>query len=162
MSQTSFALAGWYGIPVRLVPENGVQFTSHEFTSMARTLDCQIIYTKPYHPEDNRLIEHWHLSFKASLMARLDRTNWITHLPWVLLGSADTNMTLAEILFGQQLLLPSQFLSDCGEVAPAPDFPDKLRDALQSSMPATIVHRNTSSTDDIIKYLRASSHAYLG
>ena len=56
----------------------------------------------------------WHRTLKTSLMSRCTGSDWIHHLPWVLLGLRTTpkegiNISAAEMVFGQPLVVPGEF-----------------------------------------------------
>ena len=60
------------------------------------------------------MIERWHRTLKTSLMSRCTGSDWIHHLPWVLLGLRTTpkegiNISAAEMVFGQPLVVPGEF-----------------------------------------------------
>ena len=61
------------------------------------------------------MIEIFHQTMNASLMARLSTTNWIDELPWALLGirtapNEDLRTSSAEIVYGDTLLVISYLL----------------------------------------------------
>ena len=70
-----------------------------------------------YHLEGNRLVEQFHLHFGDALSARCATLDWFHHLPWVLLGLCaaarkDTAVTPPQAVYGSNLVLPGQFLSE--------------------------------------------------
>ena len=61
------------------------------------------------------MIERFHRSLKSSLRARLAGSNWVTHLPLVMLGlrsspKDDSEFSPAEAVYGSTLSLPGEFL----------------------------------------------------
>jgi hypothetical protein len=57
-------------------------------------------------------VERFHCRLKDALKARLAGPSWPLHLPWVLLGlraapREDSNVSLAELVFGSPLNLPA-------------------------------------------------------
>lgn len=132
-------LLGWvarFGVPLELTSDRGSQFTSSLWTSMASSLGTTLHRTTSYHPQANGLVENMHRHLKASLKARLTGGDWIKELPWVLLGirttpKADLDRSPSELVYGENLALPGQFL-DKGTVH-----------VLPSSAPATSTHLQT-------------------
>ncbi len=84
-------------------------------------------------------------TFKEALRARLATSNWMQHLPWVLLGirtaqPLEGGPSPAEAVMGCQPILPGEFLTT-GE-PPLEDFLSRIRtDALLT--PRAISHKNT-------------------
>ena len=71
--------------------------------------------TTAYHPQANGMVERLHRQLKGSLKAALDDGAWIDALPLVLLGirsawKEGANTTPAEMLYGESLRLPGQFI----------------------------------------------------
>ena len=61
------------------------------------------------------MIERFHRSLKSSLRARLASSNWVAHLPLVMLGlcsspKEDSGFSPAEAVYGSNLSLPGEFL----------------------------------------------------
>ena len=66
-------LFGSYKIPEQVVSDNGLQFTSEEFTEFMRRNCIKHIRSTPYHPSTNALAEHFVQTFKRALQAREQR-----------------------------------------------------------------------------------------
>ncbi len=71
------------------------------------------------------MVERFHRSLKASLRARLANSDWISHLPMVLLGlratpKDDTGLSVSEAVYGAPLSLPGELV----------DVPELLPDAV--------------------------------
>ena len=75
-----------FGVPLDLTSDQGRQFTSNLWSSMASQLGVRIHRTASYHPQANGLVERWHRTLKAALRTRLDSSTWVDELPWVMLG----------------------------------------------------------------------------
>lgn len=78
---------GWvsrFGVPLQVVTDRGTQFESELFAELSSILGFTRIRTTSYNPKANGMIERFHRSLKASIMAR--KANWFTSLPIVLLG----------------------------------------------------------------------------
>jgi hypothetical protein len=103
------------------------------------------VKTTAYHPQSNGLVERFHRRLKEALQARAAGADWLSHLPWVLLGirtavPLEGGPSPAEAVMGCQPILPGEFLAT-GE-PPLDDFLQKLKsDSLQSPRP--ILHKNT-------------------
>ncbi len=135
----------WFGVPAFITPDRGAQFTSSLWASLCEILSISHITTTAYHPQSNGLVERFHRRLKDSLRARLAGPDWISHLPWVLLGIRSSvplegGLSPAEAVMGCQPLLPGQFLP-VGE-PPLEEFLDALRaDPLKTPRPVS--HKNT-------------------
>ena len=60
------------------------------------------------------MIERFHRSLKSSLPARLASSDWVSHLPLVMLGlrsspKDDSGFSPAEAVYGSPLFLPGEF-----------------------------------------------------
>ena len=78
-------LSGWvapFGVPLELTSDRGRQF----WKAMAATLGTALHRTTSYHACSNGLVERFHRTMKDSLKARLNRPDWTSQLPWVMLG----------------------------------------------------------------------------
>ena len=65
-------IRGWiarFGIPTNLTSDRGAQFTSALWAELGKTLSIKNINTTAYHPQANGLVERFHRTLKASLMA---------------------------------------------------------------------------------------------
>ena len=68
-----------------------------------------MIQTTSFHPQSNGMIEGFHRSLKSSLRARLAGSDWVAHLPLVMLDlqvspKADSGFSPAEAIYGSTLL----------------------------------------------------------
>ena len=84
---------------------------------LGRTLAIRNINTTAYHPQANGIVERFHRTLKAALMATGEPTSWMGRLPHVLLGirtaqKEDTGFSPAEIVYGTDLVLPGQLTLD--------------------------------------------------
>ena len=75
------------------------------------------------------MVERAHRTLKAALMARDAGANWISHLPWVLLGirtmpREGISISSAEMVYGDTLVLPGEFFPSN---QPSPPNLDLLR-----------------------------------
>jgi cleavage and polyadenylation specificity factor subunit 1 len=83
-------LTGWiscFGCPQIITTDQGRQFESKLFHSLAKLCGIQLSRTTAYHPAANGLVERFHRTLKAAIMCHADQ-NWTEALPLVLLASA--------------------------------------------------------------------------
>ena len=109
-------IRGWvarFGIPTNLTSDHGAQFTSSLWAELSRTLAIKNINTTAYHPQANSLVERFHRTLKASLVATGEPSSWMGRLLHVLLGirttqRSDAGFSPAECVYGTNLVLPGQ------------------------------------------------------
>jgi cleavage and polyadenylation specificity factor subunit 1 len=106
----------WFGVPVHITSDRGSQFTSHLWRGVAEDLGTTLHRTTSYHPQSNGMVERFHRSVKASLRARLQGPDWMSHLPWVLLGlrtcpKEDSAVSPAEAALAHNPMLPGLFIA---------------------------------------------------
>jgi transposase InsO family protein len=113
-----------------LTSDRGVQFSSAVWEELCSTLGISHRLTTAYHPQANGLVERFHRQLKEALRARLDNQDWPSHLPWVMLGlraapKEDCGLSLAEMVYGEALTLPGEFLE--ASTPPGDNFLQLLR-----------------------------------
>ncbi len=106
-----------FGTPSDISSDRGPQFTSELWKEVARILGVQLHHTTAFHPQANGLCERFHRSLKTALRASLADDRWIERLPWVLLGlrtvpKEDLQSSSAELVYGQTLRVPGDFIPD--------------------------------------------------
>ena len=106
-----------FGTPGDITSDRGPQFTSELWTAVAEHLGVKIHRTTAYNPQGNGLCERFHRDMKAALRASLVDCNWVDRLPWVMLGlrsapKEDLQASSAELVYGQPLRVPGEFLPD--------------------------------------------------
>jgi len=92
----------------------------------------QHITTTAYHPQSNGMVERFHRQLKDALRARSEGRDWLDHLPWALLGlraapKEEANISSAEVLFGEPLVLPSEAQRPPTCSAAGPGLPSTVR-----------------------------------
>ena len=100
-----------FGVPALHTSNPGAQFTSSVWSEVCFVLGISRIKTTSFHPQSNRMIERFH----RSLRARLASSDWVAHLPLVMLGLCfspkdDSEFSPAEAVYCSNLSLPGQFL----------------------------------------------------
>jgi transposase InsO family protein len=76
-------LTGWisrFGYRKIITTDQGRQFESQLFHSLAKLCDIQLSRTTAYHPATNGLVERFHRTLKAAIMCHADQ-NWTEALP---------------------------------------------------------------------------------
>ncbi|PNF28406.1 hypothetical protein B7P43_G16401, partial [Cryptotermes secundus] len=135
--------------------DQGRQFKSQLFTSLARLCGIHLSRTTAHHPAANRLAERFHLTLKAAIMCHADQ-QWTEVLPLVLLGirtafKEDLQALVAELMYGEPLRVPSELLIPTTKPADAAQLIIELRQhmarlrpipASRHASPATFMHRD--------------------
>ena len=111
-------IASWvsrFGVPALLTTDRGAQFTSSVWSEVCSVLGVSHIQTTSFHPQSNGMIERFHRSLKGALRARLASSDWVSHLPLVMLGlraapKDDSGFSPAEAVYGSTLSLPGEFI----------------------------------------------------
>lgn len=103
-----------FGVPALVVTDRGAQFESALFAELAKLVGFKRKRTTSYNPACNGLVERWHRSLKAAIMANQNK-QWTKSLPLVLLGLRtafrdDFKSTSAELVYGENLRLPGDFI----------------------------------------------------
>ena len=117
-----------FGVPATLTSDRGAQFTSSVWAGVCRILGISASQTTSFHPQSNGMIERFHRSMKSSLRARAADSDWVSHLPLVLLGlrtvpKEDTGFSISEAVYGSALTIPGEFLD--GPELPSSQFLSK-------------------------------------
>lgn len=120
-----------FGVPSRITTDQGRQFESQLFQSLARLLGIQRIRSSPYHPQANGMIEQLHRPLKAAIKA-YKTPKWTSALPAILLGfrsalREDLQASTAELVYGKTLRLPGEFF----EATPHEASPQQLVEELK-------------------------------
>ena len=100
-----------FGVPATLTSDRGAQSTSSVWAGVCRILGISTSQTTSFHPQSNGMIERFHRSLKSSLRARAADSDWVLHLPLVLLGlrsvpKEDTGFSVSEAVYGSPLTVP--------------------------------------------------------
>jgi hypothetical protein len=119
-----------FGVPAYVTTDRGTKFSSSTWSGQCENLGVEQIITIAYHPQANGMVEHSHRQLKNALRALLAASEWLDHLPRVLLGlrsapKEESGISSAELVFGHPLSLPFGFV-DAVE-PPAVVFLEKMR-----------------------------------
>ncbi len=123
-------------MPDIITSDCGTQFASSVWAGVCDLLHVKHISTTVFHPQANELVERFHRQLKDSLRAHLVGSDWLNELPWVLLALCaapheESAVSVAEALYGAQLVLPGQFFGQAE--SPSPSFFEDLSKSLFSA-----------------------------
>jgi hypothetical protein len=112
--------ANWvsiFGVPDKVVTDNGGEFVSSEFENACSVLGMTHIKTTPYHPQSNGFIERIHRMLKTALRALDDKEQWSDQIPLITLmlnnQVTDANSyTPYQKVFGKTCRLPGVILTN--------------------------------------------------
>ena len=65
------------GARLRIISDNGPQFTGKDFNEFIRISGMTHARTSPFYPQSNRKIERWHKSLKGECIRPERRYRWI-------------------------------------------------------------------------------------
>ncbi|CAK9804112.1 Transposon Tf2-11 polyprotein [Anthophora plagiata] len=160
---------GWvarFGAPLRITTDQGRQFESKLFYTLNNLIGSKHLRTTAYHPAANGMVERFHRQLKAAIKCH-ESAKWTETLPTVLLGirsawKEDLSATSAELVYGESLRLPGEFLSS--QVAEgredASDFIHRLRNHFSKLSPTNASHHSVNRTF-IFKDINTSTHVFI-
>ncbi|XP_064110227.1 uncharacterized protein LOC135218012 [Macrobrachium nipponense] len=114
---TEALLASWisrFEVPYDITADCGPVFLFELWTALACLMGTSLHATTAYNPAANGMVERFHRSLKASLMARCTGEDWKSQLPWVLLGlltapRSNGEPSPAEKVYGEPLAVSGEF-----------------------------------------------------
>lgn len=153
-----------YGPPLRITSDQGRQFESNLFHELNKIMGTQHLRTSGYHPQSNGIIERFHRTLKSALTAN-DPENWTEKLPFVLLAlrsmyKEELGATPAEMLYGQSLRLPGEFLNESNAITET-ELVNKWRSIIQNLAPAIQTNWHVKEKPFILKNLNTCTHAFI-
>ncbi|GFU98317.1 retrovirus-related Pol polyprotein from transposon opus [Trichonephila clavipes] len=91
-----------FGVPGKIVTDQGRQFESQLFRSLAAICGAKVAHATSYHPQCNGKVERLHRTLKGAIKAH-NNIKWTETLPTILLGlrtalRPDTNHTIAQMV----------------------------------------------------------------
>ena len=106
-----------FGAPARLLSDRGTSLTSSIIQELCEILGIQQLWTMPYHPQANRLVERLHQTIMHMIgkLGEDKKTDWPSHLAEIVHAynvtqSAVTGYSPHYLMFGQQPRLPVDFV----------------------------------------------------
>jgi transposase InsO family protein len=133
-----------FGVPLRVTTDQGRQFESFLFRHLNILTGTTHIHTTAFHPAANGMVERFHRQLKAAI--RCHQRRWTEALPLVLMGirsswKEDLGATTAEMVYGQPLRLPGQFLTPqtaSESSSSAAPFVQQLKAAFEDLRPSSV------------------------
>ncbi|GFV62357.1 retrovirus-related Pol polyprotein from transposon opus [Trichonephila clavipes] len=103
-----------FGVPGKIITDQGRQFESQLFRSLAAICGAKVAHATSYHPQCNGKVERLHRTLKGAIKAH--NIKWTETLPTILLGlrtalRPDTNHTIAQMVYGSNIRLPGEFFN---------------------------------------------------
>lgn len=154
-----------FGCPETVTTDRGRQFTSHLFKALADLCGVQLRHTTAYHPAANGMVERFHRTLKAAIMAQGEQS-WTDVLPMVLLGmrtawKEDLQCSVAEMVYGEQLRIPGEFFqsTNSNQLKP-PDFVSQLRHNMSLLRPQQ-ASRHSPAAVFVHKDLKTCKHIFI-
>lgn len=121
-----------FGTPLRITTDQGRQFESCLFKQLNDLTGTNHLRTTAYHPSANGMVERSHRQLKAAIKCH-QNNRWTETLPTVLLGIRaawrdDLKSTSAELVYGESLRLPGEFLTSKDNAAKFDDAAEFIKD----------------------------------
>jgi len=154
-----------FGSPEKITTDQGRQFESDLFVSFTNLIGSRRTRTSSYHPQSNGKIERFHRTLKQAVKAH-ENADWVSILPTIMLGfrcalKGNDNVTAAEMVYGQALRLPGDFLStDNSEEPLTPTFVTHLRNKMKIITPVP-TKRNERKKPFVSADLKVTSHVFI-
>ncbi|GFU51789.1 transposon Tf2-9 polyprotein [Trichonephila clavipes] len=104
-----------FGVPGKIITDQGRQFESQLFRSLAAICGAKVAHATSYHPQCNGKVERLHRTLKGAIKAH-NNIKWTETLPTILLGlrtalRPDTNHTIAQMVYSSNIRLPGEFFN---------------------------------------------------
>lgn len=160
-------LSGWitrYGCPQTITTDQGRQFESQLFHALANVCGIHLSRTTAFHPAANGLVERMHRTLKAAIMCRAQE-HCTEALPLFLLGmrtafKEDLQASVAELVYGEPLRIPGEFLAASPSTRDPSELITQLRHHFEQLRPVPAA-RHASPAVFVHKDLADSTHIFL-
>ncbi|GBN80342.1 hypothetical protein AVEN_6254-1 [Araneus ventricosus] len=125
-----------FGTPHKLITYHGTLFRSETLHTLSKICGIKLQHTTAYHTACNDKVESLHRTLKTALKAH-NILSWIETLPTVLLGlrtsiQEDNNHSIAQIVYGQSLRFPGEFLSEPSIQTASESFANDLQKQMKT------------------------------
>ena len=153
-----------YGFPHVITTDRGVQFEGQLFTQLCQNFNIKHVRTAAYNPRANGLVERFHRTLKAAIMASGD--TWENALPMILLAlrtitKDELKAAPAELLFGTNLRTPADYIDDTPVfTAPTDEFVRQLQHYVKNLVP-TPTRVKSKSTTYVPAALMKAEHVFV-
>lgn len=159
--------SGWisrYGVPLRITSDQGRQFMSDLFRQLTEFFGISHLRTTAYHPQANGMVERLHRQLKSAIECH-ETEDWTDVLPVVLMGmraafKEDIETTAAELVFGEPIRLPGEFLSASSTNYTPGELVNRLQSHFRSLRPKPAARHGAVHTF-VHRDLNASSHVFI-
>jgi len=153
-----------YGTPLRITTDQGRQFEADLFRRLSKLTGSKHIHTTPYHPAANGMVERFHRQLKTAIKCHQPQ-GWTEALPVVLMGiraswKEDLNATSAELVFGESIRLPGQFLHEQSDKEEkTDDIIGRLRRTIKQFRPT--IKRHGEKPTFVFKDMETTSKVFI-
>ena len=157
-----------FGVPDDITTDRGPAFISELWAAIARLMGTTLHSTTAYNPAANGMVERSHRTLKAALMARCNDEDWLTQLPWVLLGlrtvpKSDADTSPAERVYGEALAVPGEFFPTTDDkedtsLARLREVADKFRPCIKTFTDRTKHYKPIGLDSSTHVFVRTDAH----
>ena len=129
-----------YGIPERILTDQGTNFTSEMFKNTCKLLKIEKIQTTAYHPESNGALERSHRTLAEYLRHYIneEQTDWDEWLPYAMFAynttpHTATGFTPFELVYGHRAILPTALTKPPKPTYSYEDYAQELKERLRAT-----------------------------
>ncbi|XP_029675767.1 uncharacterized protein LOC115243155 [Formica exsecta] len=156
-----------FGVPKYITTDQGRQFEADLFKRLTQLTGTTHYRTTAYNPAANGMVERFHRQLKTAIKCH-QTEKWVEILPVVLMGiraawKEDLQATAAEIVYGEPIRLPGQFLQQSNKqdiVEEPEDMLKQLKKNLRDVRPRE-VKRHGQATPFVFQNMETATHAFL-
>ncbi|KAL4084490.1 hypothetical protein QTP88_028303 [Uroleucon formosanum] len=121
-----------FGTPIRITTDQGRKYESCLFKQLNYLTGTNHLKTMAYHPSENCMVERSHRQLKAAIKCH-QKDRWTETLQTVLLSIRaawrdDIKSTSAELVYGEPLRLPGEFLTSKDNAAKFDNVAEVIKD----------------------------------